>query len=106
VSFAVTADAYDQFMGRFSAPLAEQFVALLSLDDGACALDVGCGPGALTRVLVDRLGAGQVAAVDPAPPFVAAVRVGRRTALRGRHLRRRGGPARRALHARPRGRLA
>ncbi|MGN6610218.1 MAG: class I SAM-dependent methyltransferase, partial [Angustibacter sp.] len=74
MSFAVNADAYDRFMGRFSTPLAEQFVELLSLDDGARALDVGCGPGALTRVLVARLGVGQVAAVDPAPPFVAAVR--------------------------------
>lgn len=73
MSFAVTADAYDQFMGRFSAPLAERFVELLALRDGDRALDVGCGPGALTRVLVGRLGAQQVAAVDPAPPFVAAV---------------------------------
>lgn len=74
MSFAVTADAYDQFMGRFSAPLAEQFVKLLGPDDHVRALDVGCGPGALTRVLVARLGAEQVAAVDPAPAFVAAVR--------------------------------
>ena len=74
MSFAVTADAYDQFMGRFSTPLAGRFVEVLGLRDGDRALDVGCGPGALTRVLASRLGAAQVAAVDPAPPFVAAVR--------------------------------
>lgn len=74
MSFAVTADAYDRFMGRFSEPLAERSVGLLDLRDGQRALDVGCGPGALTRLLVGRLGAEQVAAVDPAPPFVAAVR--------------------------------
>ena len=34
----------------------------------------GCGPGALTARLVARLGAGQVAAVDPSEPFVAAAR--------------------------------
>lgn len=34
-------------------------------------LDVGCGPGALTALLVDRLGAGAVSAVNPSPPFVA-----------------------------------
>jgi hypothetical protein len=28
------------------------------------------GPGALTAVLVERLGAGAVAAIDPSPPFV------------------------------------
>ncbi len=74
MSFAVTADAYDQFMGRFSTPLAGRFVDLLSLADDDRALDVGCGPGALTRKLVARLGAERVAAVDPSSPFVAAVR--------------------------------
>jgi SAM-dependent methyltransferase len=37
-------------------------------------LDVGCGPGALTSVLVARVGSDRVAAVDPSEPFVAAVR--------------------------------
>jgi SAM-dependent methyltransferase len=37
-------------------------------------LDVGCGPGALTNVLVERLGADAVAAVDPSETFVAAAR--------------------------------
>jgi SAM-dependent methyltransferase len=35
---------------------------------------VGCGPGALTAELVLRLGPAAVAAIDPSPPFVAAVR--------------------------------
>ena len=38
------------------------------------ALDVGCGPGVLTSRLAARLGAENVAAVDPSPPFVAAAR--------------------------------
>jgi SAM-dependent methyltransferase len=37
-------------------------------------LDVGCGPGALTRVLIDRLGVDAVSAVDPSVPFVTALR--------------------------------
>ena len=41
---------------------------------GQRVLDVGCGPGALTAVLVERLGAGQVSAVDPSESFVDAVR--------------------------------
>jgi SAM-dependent methyltransferase len=41
---------------------------------GATALDVGCGPGALTGALVDTLGAERVTAIDPSPPFVAACR--------------------------------
>jgi ubiquinone/menaquinone biosynthesis C-methylase UbiE len=35
-------------------------------------LDLGCGPGALIGVLVDRLGAAGVSACDPSPSFAAA----------------------------------
>jgi SAM-dependent methyltransferase len=38
------------------------------------ALDVGCGPGALTSVLAERLGAENVAGADPSEPFVEACR--------------------------------
>lgn len=71
-TFAVTADAYDAFMGRYSRPLAVQFADFAGVAAGQRALDVGCGPGALTGELVRRLGVGQVAACDPSPPFVAA----------------------------------
>jgi SAM-dependent methyltransferase len=74
VSFDVPADAYDQFMGRFSGPLAGQFAAWLPLAPGQRVLDVGCGPGALTEVLVAKLGAGAVSAIDPSEWFAAAVR--------------------------------
>ncbi len=74
MTFAVTADAYDRFMGRFSRPLAAQFVELAQVQEGQRALDVGCGPGALTAELVDRLGAGAVVAIDPSPSFVEAAR--------------------------------
>jgi SAM-dependent methyltransferase len=72
VSFAVAADAYDRFMGRYSVPLAPQLADLAGVTAGQRALDVGCGPGALTAELVARLGAGAVSAVDPSEPFVAA----------------------------------
>jgi SAM-dependent methyltransferase len=61
-------------MGRFSEPLAARFVDLLRPEPGQRALDVGCGPGALTTLLVEQLGADAVAAVDPSPSFVDAVR--------------------------------
>ena len=38
------------------------------------ALDVGCGPGALTAALAERLGPANVAAADPSEPFVEACR--------------------------------
>jgi SAM-dependent methyltransferase len=74
VTFVVRPEAYDLFMGRYAAPLAAQFVHQVDLQPGMQALDVGSGPGALTTELVRVLGAGAVAAVDPSPTFVAALR--------------------------------
>jgi SAM-dependent methyltransferase len=74
MSFEVPAESYLQFMGRFSEPLGQQFLAYAALPDGGRVLDVGCGPGVLTRLLVDRPGAGPVSAIDPSPPFVEANR--------------------------------
>jgi SAM-dependent methyltransferase len=74
MSFDVAAEAYDQFMGRYSSLLSPQLTDIANLQPGQRALDVGCGPGALTAELVRRLGADHVAAVDPSTPFVAAAR--------------------------------
>ena len=74
MSFDVGADAYLRFMGRYSEPLAVRFAELADVARGQRALDVGCGPGALTAELVERLGANAVRAVDPSASFVAAAR--------------------------------
>lgn len=74
MSFAVGADAYDRFMGRYSARLAPVFADFAALGGAARVLDVGCGPGALTAELVKRFGTGYVSAVDPSGTFVVAAR--------------------------------
>jgi len=71
-SFQKPAEAYDRFVGRYGRSLGEAFVAEVGLRSGWKALDVGCGPGPLTAVLAEHLGAEQVAAVDPSQPFAAA----------------------------------
>jgi SAM-dependent methyltransferase len=72
VSFDVAAEAYDRFMGRYSVLLSPQMADLAGVRAGQRAIDVGCGPGALTKVLVERLGPKAVAAVDPSESFVEA----------------------------------
>jgi SAM-dependent methyltransferase len=74
MSFDVDADDYGRFMGRFSEPLAAQFVDLAEIRTGQRVLDVGCGPGALTMRLVERLGVEAVSAIDPSASFVASLR--------------------------------
>ena len=71
---SVAADAYDRFMGRYSRFLSPQLADLAGVAAGQGVLDVGCGPGALTAELVARVGAGNVTAVDPSPPFVEAAK--------------------------------
>ena len=73
MSFNVAAEAYDRFMGRYSTRLAPRFADLGSVASGQRVIDVGCGPGALTAELIDRVGSTAVCAVDPSEPFVAAV---------------------------------
>lgn len=74
MSFAVDANAYDLFMGRYSSRLAPVFAAFAKVSSGLRAVDIGCGPGALTTELVRLLGAQNVVAADPSEPFVTAAR--------------------------------
>jgi SAM-dependent methyltransferase len=74
MAFDVPAAAYREYMGRFSEPLAVEFVDLVDVRRGQRALDVGCGPGALTTELVRHLGADRICAIDPSQTFVEAVR--------------------------------
>lgn len=70
--FQTSGSAYDRFMGRWSRLLGPAFADAADVRSGMSALDVGCGPGALTQVLVGRLGGASVAACDPSESFAAA----------------------------------
>ncbi len=69
MTFVVSSDAYDRYVGRYLPELAVALSDVASVGPGQRALDVGCGPGGLTRELVARLGAGNVSAVDPSPLY-------------------------------------
>jgi ubiquinone/menaquinone biosynthesis C-methylase UbiE len=72
--FKAPAGDYDRFMGRYTPALATALADAAGIRPGMRVLDVGCGPGGLTRELATRLGAGNVAAIDPAAQFAAACR--------------------------------
>lgn len=69
-----SAAAYDRFVGRYGPLLASALIDFAAVEPGMRAVDVGCGPGALAAALADRLGATNVSAADPSPPFVQACR--------------------------------
>jgi SAM-dependent methyltransferase len=73
-TFRASADAYDRLVGRYSPQLASALIGFAGVQPGTRALDVGCGPGALTAALARLLGAERVSAVDPSEPFAEACR--------------------------------
>ena len=74
MTFAVPADAYDRFVGRYSPALSDALAGAAAIGEGSSVLDVGAGSGAGTRRLVELVGAERVAAVDPSQPFAEALR--------------------------------
>ena len=73
-TFRVSAGAYDRWIGRYGPSLAPALIEFAGVERGMRALDAGCGPGALTAALVERLGAANVTGADPSEPFVEACR--------------------------------
>jgi ubiquinone/menaquinone biosynthesis C-methylase UbiE len=72
--FLTPAGAYDHYIGRYGPTLAGALIEFAGVEPGMRALDVGCGTGALTAALADRLGVENVSGVDPSAPFVEACR--------------------------------
>ena len=57
--------AYERRMGRWSRVVGEAFLDWLAVPKGLRWLDVGCGNGAFTEVLIARCAPAAVSAIDP-----------------------------------------
>lgn len=73
-TFRASADMYTRFIGRYAPSLSAALIEVVGIEPGSRLLDVGCGPGGLTRALADVVGVENVAAVDPSEPFVELCR--------------------------------
>jgi SAM-dependent methyltransferase len=63
-------DAYEAYVGRWSRPLAEAFLAWFAVPMWSRWLDVGCGTGALTEAVLDASDPIAVVGIDPSPEFL------------------------------------
>jgi ubiquinone/menaquinone biosynthesis C-methylase UbiE len=73
-TFLSSADAYERHVGRYGTQLATGLIEFAGVVPPMRALDVGCGTGALTAVLADRLGTDRVTGADPSQTFGDACR--------------------------------
>ena len=67
-------DLYEQFMGRWSKVIAQVFLQWLPVSEDKRWLDVGCGTGALSRLVLGKKQAKEVLAIDASPEFIAFAR--------------------------------
>lgn len=64
------ADQYERLMGRWSRAIGERFIGWLAPPPGLRWLDVGCGTGAFTQLVVKHCAPASATGVDPAPAQV------------------------------------
>ncbi len=76
-------DAYEPYVGRWSRPVAREFLRWLAVPPGRRWLDVGCGTGALAETVLALGAPSEVVGIDPSPAYVAFAR-GRVTDSRAR----------------------
>jgi SAM-dependent methyltransferase len=63
-------DAYEPYVGRWSRLVARDFIGWVGVRPGARWLDVGCGTGALSQVILDRSAPDAVTGIDASAGFV------------------------------------
>lgn len=69
--FFADSQTYELGMGRLSRVAGEAFLDWLSLPSGLRCLDVGCGTGSFTELLLNRTAPSTISAIDPSEGQVA-----------------------------------
>jgi ubiquinone/menaquinone biosynthesis C-methylase UbiE len=67
---ARSATSYEHFMGRWSRQLSLRFVEFAGVSDAERILDVGCGTGSLTRVMLESADVKSIVGVDLADVYL------------------------------------
>jgi SAM-dependent methyltransferase len=68
------ADDYERFMGAWSRSIGEQFLAWLDPPKDARWLDLGCGTGAFSELILRRCAPKSITGIDPSHEQIAYVR--------------------------------
>jgi SAM-dependent methyltransferase len=68
------ADAYERYMGRWSRAIGAKFLAWLDAPQKRSWLDVGCGTGAFTELILAHAAPESVTGIDPSPAQIEHAR--------------------------------
>lgn len=66
-------DSYESYIGRWSRPVAQEFIRWLTVPEGKVWLDVGSGTGALTQTVLDLANPKESKGIDRSKDYVAFV---------------------------------
>ncbi len=64
-------DSYERFMGRWSTLVAQRFLDWLAIPPDSSWLDLGCGTGALTKLILKRCKPKEIFSIDSSGEFIA-----------------------------------
>jgi len=70
-----SSDPYEYYMGRWSRLVAQPFIDWLSPSSGLSWLDIGCGTGALSEVIINNHNPEELIAIDQSEGFVSSAQI-------------------------------
>jgi SAM-dependent methyltransferase len=66
----LSGNQYEKFMGRWSELVALNFLEWLAVSPGSSWLDVGCGTGSLTKLILEKYKPKKIISIDSSPEFI------------------------------------